>query len=42
MSLPRESQVRRIFTLGIMGYCANWIFLMAERRILHWRPRAAI
>ena len=31
-----------IFTLGIIGYCANWLFLLVETRILHWRPRAAI
>jgi ABC-type nitrate/sulfonate/bicarbonate transport system permease component len=31
-----------IFTLGVVGYGANWIFLLVETRILHWRPRAAI
>jgi ABC-type nitrate/sulfonate/bicarbonate transport system permease component len=30
-----------IFTLGVMGYCANWVFLLVEARVLHWRPRAA-
>jgi ABC-type nitrate/sulfonate/bicarbonate transport system permease component len=30
-----------IFTLGILGYCANWVFLLIEQRVLHWRPRAA-
>lgn len=30
-----------IFTLGVMGYCANWVFLLIEERVLHWRPRAA-
>jgi ABC-type nitrate/sulfonate/bicarbonate transport system permease component len=30
-----------IFTLGVMGYCANWVFLLIEARVLHWRPRAA-
>jgi NitT/TauT family transport system permease protein/sulfonate transport system permease protein len=31
-----------IFTLGILGYCANRVFLAVETRILHWRPRAAL
>jgi ABC-type nitrate/sulfonate/bicarbonate transport system permease component len=30
-----------IFTLGVLGYCANWVFLLIEQRVLHWRPRAA-
>jgi ABC-type nitrate/sulfonate/bicarbonate transport system permease component len=31
-----------IFTLGVLGYGANALFLLAETRILHWRPRAAL
>ena len=31
-----------IFTLGVLGYCANAVFLLIERRVLHWRPRAAL
>jgi ABC-type nitrate/sulfonate/bicarbonate transport system permease component len=30
-----------IFTLGVLGYCVNWVFLLIEQRVLHWRPRAA-
>jgi ABC-type nitrate/sulfonate/bicarbonate transport system permease component len=31
-----------IFTLGVLGYAANALFLLIEHRVLHWRPRAAI
>ncbi len=31
-----------IFTLGVLGYCANAVFLFIEQRILRWRPRAAM
>jgi ABC-type nitrate/sulfonate/bicarbonate transport system permease component len=31
-----------IFTLGVLGYFANALFLLVEQRVLHWRPRAAM
>jgi len=31
-----------IFMLGVVGYCANAVFLLIETRVLHWRPRAAL
>lgn len=29
-----------IFTLGVIGYCANAAFLLLEARVLHWRSQA--
>lgn len=31
-----------IFTLGVLGYAANGLFLIVESRILRWRARAAL
>lgn len=31
-----------IFTLGVIGYCANGVFLFLETRVLHWRPHAVL
>ena len=31
-----------IFTLGVLGYAANALFLLLESRILRWRPRAVL
>ncbi|HXF33364.1 MAG TPA: ABC transporter permease subunit, partial [Candidatus Acidoferrales bacterium] len=28
-----------IFSLAIVGYALNWLFLRVEARVLRWRPR---
>jgi len=31
-----------IFALGVIGHCANGVFLFLETRVLHWRAHAAL